>query len=123
MSSSNEYTRKYVVLGDGEEWAFLSVDMEVAMGFVTPSKPAWLFVYDLWVPPDLRHQGRGSAILREVVEPLARKHEYARVALRWEATEHDRPLSAKERDDRFEFYRQRGYEISAHDSSVMCKYV
>ena len=123
VSSANAHTRKYIVQQDGVEWAFLSVDMEPAMGFVNPSKPAWLFVYDLWVPPELRHQGRGTRILREVVEQIAGEHEFSRVALRWGATETDRPLSDKEREDRLRFYRSLGYELSVHDASVMCKYV
>src|SRR5215210_626725 len=72
ISSKARYTEHYVVDEDGEEVAFLSLDRIPHVDY--------LVLYEIFVPPVLRHQGIGSRVLMEV-ERIAQEHAYEKITV------------------------------------------
>jgi GNAT superfamily N-acetyltransferase len=90
-------TRHFVAIENGEEVAFVSLD-------IFPHPQEFLVLYTLVVPKSIRLKGFGSRVLMEV-ERLAKEWKYAKVLLR------PKPLDKSWSSRRLErWYSNRGYK-------------
>lgn len=94
-SSKSAYTHHYLVYDEDSEVAFLSLDIRPNVDY--------LVLYEIFVKPELRHQGIGSRLLLET-EKLAKNLGLWRIILNPEPFE--RNFS---REALVNWYRKKGY--------------
>lgn len=104
--STNLHTRHFLIRENGKELAFLSLD------FSPPPDP--LFIYDMFVSGNLRGQGIGTRLLKEI-EMLAKRSGYDSIEL------NAHPLDEMPQEKLVVWYEKRGFSQQDGSKELMMK--